>query len=77
MTPAELKRQYIEHNQEGHFFDRATMKFFGDTMRNFSVTNGDNVWILARKKPTKHRKAGAFATFDKTTFKVSIIHNPA
>ena len=73
MTPAQLKRFYYEHRPDGHFFDRETMKFFGDTMCNFSVTDGNEVWILSRKKPTKHRKAGAFATFNKTTCQVARI----
>lgn len=41
MTPSELK--YLlesaaeSRGLESHFFDRKTMRFFGDTMRNFGV----------------------------------------
>jgi hypothetical protein len=34
MTPSELRYQVTSAGS--HFFDRSTMKFFGDTMRNFS-----------------------------------------
>ena len=37
MTPSELKALYYRGNPDGHFFDRKTMTFFGDTMRNFGV----------------------------------------
>lgn len=37
MTPSELKYQYEKHTGDPHFFSRATMKFFGDTMKNFGV----------------------------------------
>ena len=37
MTASELKKQVKKHNPESHFFDRETMKAFGDTMRNYGV----------------------------------------
>ena len=37
MTPSDLKYHVEQTGQEPHFFDRATMRFFGDTMRNFGV----------------------------------------
>jgi hypothetical protein len=43
MTASDLKRLYGRGNPEGHFFDRETMRFFGDTMRNFGVRDGGKV----------------------------------
>ena len=37
MTPSELKANILEHDPESHYFDRKTMQFFGDTMRNYGV----------------------------------------
>jgi hypothetical protein len=66
MTASELKYLYEKNNPSGHFFDRSTMHFFGDTMRNFGVTDGGKynvwsekgiveleVWDLYRKKPVR------------------------
>jgi hypothetical protein len=66
MTAFELKRLHERNNPEGHFFDRKTMRFFGDTMRNFGVRDGGKiktlteagveeveVWELYRKRPVK------------------------
>lgn len=62
MTPSELK--YNVENTGSHFFDRESMRFFGDTMRNYGVrsaiveTYTDDgqieVWELYRKRPVKH-----------------------
>jgi len=52
MTPSELKYLYQSRNPDGHFFDRSTMKFFGDTMKNFGVYSAGNYWVLYRKSPT-------------------------
>lgn len=74
MTASELK-----YNIEGtgsHFFDRKTMKFFGDTMKNFGVsgavidTNHEKnvpVWVLYRKRAVKHGLNKSFY-FHKDTF---------
>lgn len=64
MTASELKYRYNE-KQQGHFFDRTSMKFFGDTMMNYyvarrpvfvSTCSNDRVkcWELQRKRPVKH-----------------------
>ena len=37
MSPSELKQHVEQSGQEQYFFDRKTMKFFGDTMRNYGV----------------------------------------
>jgi hypothetical protein len=66
MTVSELKYLYEKNNPSGHFFDRSTMRFFGDTMRNFGVSDGGKiktlaengmeeveVWRLYRRRPVK------------------------
>ena len=65
MTQNELKANILAHDPDSHFFDRKTMKFFGDTMRNYGVRkaelNGVTVWELYRKRPVKHGlKSSAF-----------------
>ena len=37
MTPSELKRQVENARPETNFFTRDTMKYFGDTMKNYGV----------------------------------------
>lgn len=39
MTPAELKR-CVDQGQDELFFDPRTMRFFGDTMKNYGVREG-------------------------------------
>ena len=45
-TPADIKANY---NPEGHFFDRATMRFFGDKMSSFGVFKWRGKRYLYRK----------------------------
>ena len=69
MTASELKRQYELNNPNGHFFDRKTMRFFGDTMANYGVESAMAhdpetaelipVWSLYRKRPVKCGLIGA------------------
>jgi hypothetical protein len=58
MTASILKAMYERYSRErglgGYFFSRASMRFFGDTMRNFGVQDGGivegrEVWDLYRK----------------------------
>lgn len=37
MSPSELKYHVENTGKDSYFFDRKTMKFFGDSMRNFGV----------------------------------------
>lgn len=37
MTPSELKYHVESSGHESHFFDLKTMRFFGDSMRNYGV----------------------------------------
>lgn len=72
MTPSELKANILAHDPDSHFFDRKTMKFFGDTMKNYGVRKAElndvTVWELYRKRPVKHGlKSSAF--FRTTDFK--------
>ena len=63
MTPSELKCKLVEFNPHSHMFDRKTMKFFGDTMRNFGVRSAEvktfdgtvvECWELYRKRPVNN-----------------------
>jgi len=61
MTPSELKA-HVEQGTESHFFTRATMKFFGDNMKNYGVRSATietdsgpvECWELYRRRPVKH-----------------------
>lgn len=37
MTPSELKAKVEAAGHDRHFFTRETMRFFGDTMKNYGV----------------------------------------
>lgn len=51
ITVYELKYRYQQRHPQGHFFDVATMKFFGDTMANYGVRRiHADWWELYRKK---------------------------
>jgi hypothetical protein len=63
MTPHELK--FHVEQTGSFFFTRDSMRFFGDTMRNYGVSthpvevvtpNGDVVlcWELYRRRPVRH-----------------------
>lgn len=67
MTPSDLKYHHLRLNPDSHFFDRGTMRFFGDTMANYGVKDLGDCYELRRKRPVKHGlKSSAF--FDKVTF---------
>jgi hypothetical protein len=63
-TASDLKYHVEQSGNEPHFFTRETMKFFGDTMRNYGVRqpvevetiSGDKVkaFELVRRRPVKH-----------------------
>jgi len=66
VNPSDLKREY-EKRHHGLFFDRKTMQFFGDTLKNYGVRDAGDRWELFRKKPVKFGiQASRF--FDKKTF---------
>jgi hypothetical protein len=79
MTASKLKGLYERNKPEGHFFDRKTMRFFGDSMRNFGVYDAGKVktltasggveevdtWALYRKRPVQCGLHGFCAYFRK------------
>lgn len=72
MTPRALKYKVERAGHAPYFFSRKTMRFFGDTMKNYGVRDGgtigkNEVWELYRKRPVKHGLRRS-AYFDKTTF---------
>ena len=73
MTPSELKYHIESRDETSHFFNRKTMKFFGDTMANFGVRsaerNGVAVWELYRKRPVKNGLDSSHF-FDKRDFRI-------
>lgn len=56
-TPTQLKG-FVENGSDSYYFTRDTMKFFGDTMRNYDIRKhslkGLLVIELYRKRPVKH-----------------------
>ena len=59
MTIYDIKYEMQERGS--HFFDRKTLKFFGDTMKNFGVFKNDNGEICVyRKKAVKHGLWGSW-----------------
>ena len=84
MTPTELIRNYKEHNPRGHFFDRATLRFFGERvkdMRVFEVKLADEhgnlrpvykLRTLQLNAPFK--PAISYHYFDRATFEEVVKH---
>lgn len=81
MDQYKLKRMYQEKNPNGHFFDRKTLKFFGERMRDMyvyktpeSITtpSGDvhECWRLRKRGDCGVN----YAFFDTTTFE-NVIRN--
>lgn len=76
MTPSELKYLVEQCGQEPYFFNRDTMRVFGDTVRNYGVRRANvrtstgaiiPCWELWRKRPVKHGLQTS-AYFDAATF---------
>ncbi|MHA1809335.1 MAG: hypothetical protein ACTSYH_03380 [Candidatus Heimdallarchaeaceae archaeon] len=82
MTASELKEHVLMTDPDTHFFDRKTMKFFGDTMRNFGVRGPVDivnsrdkivsVYELYRRKPVNHGNKNSFF-FNAATFEQEFI----
>jgi len=75
MLPCELK--FNVQNTGSVFFTRESMKFFGDTMKNYGVRStmintstrkNVEVWELFRRMPVKGGLQSS-AYFDRVTFK--------
>lgn len=73
MNASELKYQHEAHNPGSYMFDRNTMKFFGDTMRNFYVPaqtvtiKGRECYEMRRRRPVKNGLQSSFY-FDVVAF---------
>lgn len=76
-TSSQLRAFVEDAGHESRFFTRDTMRFFGDTMRNYGVrrvtleTNmGDTVeaFELYRRRPVKHNNQSS-AYFNAETFR--------
>lgn len=53
-TASNLK-MFVESGTDSYFFTRSTMRFFGDTMRNYGVRHLTPGTIeLYRRRPVKH-----------------------
>ena len=79
MSPSQLKNLHLLHFPNSTFFNRANMRFTGDSMRNYAVRGyaigaGIECWELYRKKPVKLGRT-ASAYFDKTAFKQLFLNN--
>ncbi len=60
-TASDIKYAVTNSPHESHFFDRKTMQFFGDTMRNFGTyTDDEGRIILYRKRAVKHGLTGSW-----------------
>jgi hypothetical protein len=80
MTISDLVREYYRHNPDGHFFDRETLKYFGETLSTMRVLkdtvtfndycgNPHTCYVVSRlqkKFPGGPRRSLAY--FDTTTF---------
>lgn len=65
MTPSNLK--YHVSLSGSYFFNRTSMRFFGDTMANYGVRSSGDNWELYRKRPVMHGLRDS-AYFNKVTF---------
>lgn len=71
-TASHLKAFVENAGTSPHYFTRDTMRFFGDTMRNYGVrqcrVDGVLAFELYRRRPVKNGMS-ASAYFDAKTFK--------
>jgi len=72
MTPSDLKLNYKNAakttNSHAYYFERKTMKHWGDTMSNYKVVELENHYKLIRKCPVKGGLQEP-AYFEKITFR--------
>jgi hypothetical protein len=61
LTPSQIRALYHERNPDGHCFDRKSMRFFGDTMRNFRAVRTETGYLLERRKAVKHGLSSSLA----------------
>lgn len=65
-TPTIYEIKEASQEAEKYFFSRDTMKFFGDTMRNFGVFQDNGKIFIHRKKPVKRGLTGTWLFNPKT-----------
>ena len=66
------KRIYLIFNPDGQWFDRGTMKFFGDTLKNFGVKRISKTEVeIYRKHSTFPGSMDVRHTFDLFTGEMS------
>lgn len=65
-TASQLRAAVEAAGHEPYFFTRETMRFFGDTMRNYGVRDAGTAWELYRRRAVKHGLRSS-AYFDKIT----------
>jgi len=65
MTPSQIKAIYQKKHPDGHFFTPKTMKFFGDTMKNYGCRKFENMTVMYRKPGSPIM---VFGRPDKTSF---------
>ena len=72
MTPSDLKFNYKnaaeKTNKPAYYFERKSMKHWGDTMSNYKVIELENHYKLIRKRPVKEGLQEP-AYFEKITFR--------
>ena len=70
-TVAEVKAAYERsQGEDGHFFDRDTMGFFGDTMKSFAVHRDGDDFYLYRKPSARVNVFGKWKTAGRDFFGV-------
>lgn len=77
MNASQLKYKHEQHHPDSYFFTRKTMKFFGDTMKNFGVYSCGPYWALYRKRNTSKGASGnQHWLFRKSDFKLMSTTQP-
>lgn len=73
-SPAEIRARYQSAHPEWHFFDRSTMRFFGDVMSNFRTRrlSDGRVLMYRARKLHPYMPAGSGYIFDETTCDLSV-----
>lgn len=67
-TPAAVRQAYNLNPDAGHFFDRATMRWFGDTMKSFGCTQVDGVDYMYRRRTAEVNVFGKWQTAGREFF---------
>lgn len=54
LTASQIRALYLSRDPDGHCFNRKTMRFFGDTMRNFRAVRTVDGYRLERRRPVRN-----------------------